>query len=908
MADQEKRISYQAGITRSPSDFLCGEGELAECIGLTSDGEELKVLTPLKVKVSAQNTGGRRLLFVHKPWNGVENYIYEGTYNSHKYLYCGTDRIDISEYATTDSVVGIKAIGKTMIVNISSHILYLLWKYVESDPPGNSGYQYVKLQYPLPDLEFRPQLYQPQPSSGVPLFITIDNGRPYGDIVRRDEDGWKIVSGKQDDYNNLVVGLYSKNVREAESARLFTKPFFLRAALKLYDDTYTYITNPILLFPSVRKGTIGFDWNNTYLRMKTICIGLLLSQNQDYSDYSDIVKDVVVFASEGVNTYDLTGDQPLINYTAETAGDFVFDYVASSSSDLSCDSKYRTASMNGVVGLDSIYFCLRQRDDKSIIEDLKSVSNFYKICSLGIKPLGYVDASEKIPDHVLENLTTQEQLPYDDYFSRNELTAGGIEVYNSRLNLFDIKRGMFGGFSYFMPWDYDDDSIIYKVFVKVKTDEKDVWVSNVIMAQTQMQGFYFFYPDTRATKVIIYKRVDENNEITWQTVCNQDLTEHEGLHGAFYLKGLPNDNNIPSETYIDPPTSENDFKENLPGMMATSEVNNPFVFLAHGYNRVGTGYVIGMAAQTQALSQGQFGQYPIVVFTTDGIWMTDLNSEGLFTNVRPHPNGREVAFKENPAITPVDGAIFFVSKKGLMVLEGSKVTCVSEKMNGRAFATDNSAIDGRGLPSPYSNGIGQDIHVCSDDSSFLAFLLSANLRIAYDYVDGRLLLLNSSKEYCWVYSIKTGGFSKMVIGTFINVVNNYPDYLMQGITYTTENNVTTETPGAIYTLYEKDREDLVSDRQRGFLLTRPLKLGGALTVASLRELKNVGYWEEGENKSEVRTILLVSDDLVHWYEDTSRFGAAAKYFRIALFVHLLPTERLSGTILKERAVRTGQLR
>ena len=40
--EQEHRITYKAGITRTPSDFLCKDGELAECINLTTDNEELK--------------------------------------------------------------------------------------------------------------------------------------------------------------------------------------------------------------------------------------------------------------------------------------------------------------------------------------------------------------------------------------------------------------------------------------------------------------------------------------------------------------------------------------------------------------------------------------------------------------------------------------------------------------------------------------------------------------------------------------------------------------------------------------------------------------------------------------------------------------------------------------------------
>ena len=40
MGKQERRISYKAGITRTPSDFLCQDGELAECINLTTDTED----------------------------------------------------------------------------------------------------------------------------------------------------------------------------------------------------------------------------------------------------------------------------------------------------------------------------------------------------------------------------------------------------------------------------------------------------------------------------------------------------------------------------------------------------------------------------------------------------------------------------------------------------------------------------------------------------------------------------------------------------------------------------------------------------------------------------------------------------------------------------------------------------
>ena len=75
----------------------------------------------------------------------------------------------------------------------------------------------------------------------------------------------------------------------------------------------------------------------------------------------------------------------------------------------------------------------------------------------------------------------------------------------------------------------------------------------------------------------------------------------------------------------------------------------------------------------------------------------------------------------------------------------------------------------------------------------------------------------------------------------------------------------------------------------------------------MRELVNVGCWDKGGG-SVVKSQVLVSDDLQRWHLAGSRFGAAAKYFRIALFVYMLPSERLSGTIVREQERRGDNAR
>lgn len=71
--EQEHRITYNRGITRKPSDFLCGDGELAECINLTTDAEELKPVVQPVAKIQSNNLANK-ILFIHK-YDGEKRYI-----------------------------------------------------------------------------------------------------------------------------------------------------------------------------------------------------------------------------------------------------------------------------------------------------------------------------------------------------------------------------------------------------------------------------------------------------------------------------------------------------------------------------------------------------------------------------------------------------------------------------------------------------------------------------------------------------------------------------------------------------------------------------------------------------------------------------------------------------------------
>ena len=57
-------LSYKKGITRTPSDLLCEDGDLAECVNLEVRNEEL-VPMEMPVDMGVTLASGEELVHVH---------------------------------------------------------------------------------------------------------------------------------------------------------------------------------------------------------------------------------------------------------------------------------------------------------------------------------------------------------------------------------------------------------------------------------------------------------------------------------------------------------------------------------------------------------------------------------------------------------------------------------------------------------------------------------------------------------------------------------------------------------------------------------------------------------------------------------------------------------------------------
>lgn len=833
---KQQQLTFEKGITNIPSDAVCSDNALEESLGMVfRDGEHHVVQPPKKGLTAATYS----LAFVHKVAGG-DNYIY----NTGIALYYNGSTITGSGY--TGTLKGITAIGNILIASLDGNVKRFIFN-------GSSYTSYDNI---------------PEPEVSFWLSQDIDSGREGYSLVKNSQksDGilhnTELVKGAQDKYNDMVTGLYAKNLKAVAQKKGFAEPFMARVALELYDGSYAFITNPVLLLPCMSKNSHGQDYTQDFV-LRTRFSQLYCTQLTDYSAYGEIVKDVVVFVSDGVHIYDTTVDQPFDevpdNVTPLTDGIVMRTYTVDSSSVL-LNKNYETHRDNATEP-ERRWFVLKQRSNQEISNDISGISVFYKLCSLGITPVTGINTSTKIDTHTLENITTQEQLPYDDYYSRNSLKADYLYAYNSRLNLAQVKRGFFGGFDYFMPLD-NNTSSQYAFFVTIKTDKGDIIVQHN-KTTTQKQGIFFYYPDPRAKHVSIMKGS------AW--ICDQDLTEHPGLHGAYYFRGVTDvepSNESPSTT----PSATSNAYETLDGYVLTSEVNNPFLFRPSGYNRVGTGKVIGMAALTTALSQGQFGQYPLIVFTTEGIWAMSLDNTGLYMS--SHPMSREVALASNPCITQTDGSIFFASKKGLMVVSGNQVLCVSSQLSGKSS-------------EPF------------EDYMEHAF-------IAYDYRDSLLWIFDGAthtsnevttvgSDTCWVYSMKSGTFARFKGSfTIARAVANYPDYIVQ------------DKDKYLYSFQDRDNINHDDTTYGTKLISRPLKLENALALKTIMDAKHIMRLSSGAT---ISWKLMASNNMDVWAQLTSLRGKPWKYYKFEYnFSNLKAVDTFAGTVIVTEERRTNKLR
>lgn len=883
MNEKEQQLVFDKGITNIPSDALCSDNTLSESLGMVYENGEHHVIQRPEVYIKAATYTGitaegiPALVYIHR-FNNEERFVgyitnglmVWGVKNKTTFEQKGTFTVGQDNF-NYEAGMQITSIGKTLIITKSDGVHYFLWKDAVYKSLGNA--------FPRPRVEYC--------LNGIDDTGVSDSVSCEGIIDYQSTPGlirpFQIKTDKQEDWNNAVVGLYTKVRKKIWQQKRFHGSFCVRAALELYDGTYFHIENPVFMLNQFHaNGVAGVSADGKRLYMNERGQFFRYKYSGDYTDWSDIVKGVVLFVTREADLYDLTIDQKIENasdsYQSET-----YENTRRSSC-LTFDYSYQYMKKKNVElpqTPGSLFYVMQPRED-SDLENVIKDGVYYKLCEIGMKGDGnWHNASDHFDTHTIENITTQEQLGEDDFYSHCPFKPGLVYAYNARLNMANVWRGFFEGFDFFMPFDNTTEAT-YTFYVTIATDGGEKVVSHTDVTTKQKQGLYFYYPDARAKHVVIKKG--------GSVILNEDLTEHPTLNGSYYFAGVSTNMDEPSGAGASAPqpTEQGELWEFLPNTIITSEANNPYVFKAQGYNNVGVGRVIGMSTVTQALSEGQFGQFPLLVFATDGIWALTVDSRGLYSSV--HPMSREVCNNAR-TIVQTDGAVYFSSTKGLMVIVGSQVRCVSEQLSGK---TDmfNDVVDMGG--------------------SLVDYLSDEGCSIGYDYRRGQLWILSNqttrpNEAVNYVYNIKAGTFGKYEGQQILSrAVNNYPDYLLQ------------DEDGVVYSMLSRPEAEDDKNIYRGMLITRPMKLENGLSLKSILQMRHVTDFKDYKVTQEGQTTtahgkltlhIYASNNLREWVELKSLRGMPWKYYRLKyVLTGMKATDTFGGTVVVTQVRRNGKLR
>lgn len=860
------------GITQAGSDLDCKDGELSLLHNLINDGGVMRPVVLPDELFTLQS--GEKLLYIHSTAS-YKHYIYQNADNE----LCGFEivggtRVAVSLKLETGEreLLQVTSLGNTLIVLLSDGIEYLLYK--------SGAYKYLGNKPPELNIRFALKGDKEDETDRI-RTITLSNG------VEVTNEGVTIHEDDVPAFTTAVFAEANSYIAKERSENRFTSSFMVRWAYRMFNGAYM-ASPPVFMplnmgyfptvhFRSVEDGAKSFEaWFIGYrAKLQYDVRNYVMSE---ILEWSDLITDVEIYVSSPINDFDTSASEAGMSIPTIKTESWL------------CDTSYE--------GYTTEYGRYTQNDrftgyaatgihltENEYMEKIRDTSLFYHISSIPLADLATGFTDVPMEEGVLNSLETRRVLSNetDEYKQHDKLMAEGAYVYNSRLNIYGIHAEKFafpvsvltaftsfgvhristgdevksGRYDYFVKW-------------KIRGGSDSCEVSDVEYMRLYSMPWYLFYPDSGAESAYI-ERIEFNSdeEEIGRSYATIQLEEHPYLQGAYHVG---NPDNIAW-------SADGDKINKVTGSLYdgnkiyTSDVNNPFVFPLGGINTIGTGRIVGISSTTKALSQGQFGQFPLLAFSTDGIWALEVSGTGTYSSKQPM--SRDVCTNAK-SITQLDNAVIFVSEKGLMLVNGSEVVSISGAMDGASLEMSNiirldRIYEKEGLEDVFAESIS--IH------DFLQLC-----RVAYDYPNNRIVLFVPNKAYAYVYSFGSGTWST-IDANFVNEVNDYPNTYVVG------------EDGKVTNISQKTDYD--SDKEvQTLLLSRPLKFGddeyknvecvinrGSLPIKNsamviFASVDGVKYFPIGSSKGRKLTRLQ---------------GSGYKYFRIAIVSNMNAGQSISAT-------------
>lgn len=587
-----------------------------------------------------------------------------------------------------------------------------------------------------------------------------DNDTIQAELLKLEADNWNHV-GK---FTGSIAIVYAWEMFDGSIVKHST-PFYLRSG-RWYWKAIMAVPPPTNLKVKI------CDYDNTF-EIKTINTAL----DAIRTTYGDIIKSLNIYMTRPLNTYKEESDTHLsITY-------------------IEVDKDSETTVQ------------------KKVIQD----QSYYLVRKIALDKLEY-GYSDDIYSSDIDDIPTLEPMPVDN-FTHHDIYPDNDFLYNSRLFLGKIKTTLFDGFSpnnvritkpALHVNDYANPYRIYfEVEIKGGGDTKTVisdqyqcvYYLDILGIKKISFGLavYTGYPDSRASKLTV-KVVDN---LVHYKVAEYNLVAHPALNMAYID---PDDMDTQIGEYspdwgVDPQATLSNviIDENR---VQASKVDNAFYFPAENSYRVGSGEVVGMGANALLIDTGQFGEFPIYVFTDSGVWAMAISNDPSILIDRIVPATRDVCSNGKSILSTEYGVVFF-SNEGVMLLSGMKSARISLPMEG-----DYESIldDNPNFSLLQASKLQADISSYIEDVSFLTFLETAVA--GYNYKHKELIISNPVKNYSYLYSFQTSSWYRAGF-KYTSFVNNFPGFLG-------------ERSGTLYDITEEDYSTVTHIPV--FIETAPMKL------------------------------------------------------------------------------------
>ena len=947
------------GISRTPSDRMTNDGGCAESLNVQLDNTELAPsFCPEDVTTKRglpENLEAKKI-FIHKTGK-IENYI---VVQSDKIVAYTPDIEDdeplkLLDLKEGEEVNDIVSVGNTIVVVTTRDINYVLFKELK--------YKYLGNAVVFPKIKCWSQI---STKDGTRKFQPVGEGIWFEKLPT--EQVWNTLYNEEtlsdgllevkEKIENFHVQLWQR-IDQYINKGCIVGQAVLRYAVELYDGSLlsslplvigASAAEPIKVQINVSTGYLNSSQGNSITSTDNEIIvtwstfaayAKLESPLEELLEWKDVIRRIKLYVSIPTGRSYSKEVSKMMNREEERTPTGEYTYKVTSTANLLLGSKKQAEQPGRFVLENTALTHLVANIDIEGGVNYKKEGEPYSLqdlidgCSL--------NEVFKLED---EDIAGGEILNKDD-MQHYPKSAAKIGVFNNAFILCGNKK--------VLSYDYNNlCSLIkentsqkeYSVSYYIKTNEGEKIINTGPFVYSEEVPYAFqFFPDIRADKMIMHMKDVESGEVYHAPF---GMYPHPFLNCAYAYCGLGEK----ISNYIDELGELSILSKNIEtevGKLLISKTDNPFIFPKESIYTFQSN-VLGVAVATTALSQGQFGQFPLYVFTEDGIWAMETGADGSFISQKPL--SLEVCINPD-SITSFDNAVVFVTAQGVMLLQGSQVTNISPYMNGRHYQIEDSVE----ILMAAQKDFKDFIPIVDDETHFLAFVKEA--KIAYDYAGKRLIFIKEGEDYQYIYKLDTKTWHKSAYGMKLaDPINSYPECLVRSeeknvrqilwveyhtwedgedylIDYFRDNYFPSLSREEVFEFLNEDRgidvtdlkqevrEELVVDLSehaissfyreeekviskiydlstildaaesktptKGVIVTRSLNLDEPDVFKTITDIRIRGQYRKGA----VKFILLGSNDGDKYQIISTLRGKAWKLFRIIILADLQPTERIS---------------